>query len=180
MQRAKAKGAECILASVHWGWEFEMYPHKNIIEAGHRLAELGVDVILGAHPHVSQPMERYQTADGKNHLIFYSLGDFVSYHPLSRNAKLTYVARFEIVKGRDKSGRQAVYITELKVLPVYISCQELEGGRYDCRLLPFAQVLSDRTLQERLTEEERRDLPRLEQEVWKKILLPQEFGKILA
>ena len=51
--RAREKGADCIIASVHWGWEFEMYPHKNIVEAGHKLAELGVDVVLGSHPHVS-------------------------------------------------------------------------------------------------------------------------------
>ena len=55
IRRARELGAEVIIASVHWGWEFEMYPHRNIVQAGHRLAELGVDVILGSHPHVSQP-----------------------------------------------------------------------------------------------------------------------------
>lgn len=171
--RAREKGAECIIASVHWGWEFEMYPHKNIVEAGHRLAELGIDVVLGSHPHVSQPMERYRTDDGKQHLIIYSLGDFVSYHPLSRNSKLTYIVRFDLVKGKEASGTQAVHLEGLKVKPVYILCQELADDRYDCRLLPFYDVYNDSEGQYGLTEEERADLPRLEKKVWKQILMPR-------
>lgn len=178
--RAREKGADCIIASVHWGWEFEMYPHKNIVEAGHKLAELGVDVVLGSHPHVSQPMERYRTADGKQHLIIYSLGDFVSYHPLSRNSKLTYIVRFDLAKGTAETGVPAVHISDLKVKPVYILCQELEGDRYDCRLLPFFEVLYDKENRYRLTDEERKDLPRLEQIVWRQILMPQNPGDLIV
>lgn len=178
IRRARAEGAEAIVASIHWGWEFEMYPHRNVIEVAHRLLDLGIDVILGSHPHVSQPMERYVTADGRDCLVIYSLGDFVSYHPLTKNSKLTYVARFDLVKGTGADGRRTVRLTGLKVLPVYILCQELEGERYDCRLLPFQAVLEDGRWG--LTPEERRDLPRLEQKVWKQILLPREPGDMVA
>ena len=57
---ARERGADLVIASIHWGWEFEMYPHKNVMEAARRVMDLGVDVILGSHPHVSQPMERYR------------------------------------------------------------------------------------------------------------------------
>lgn len=175
---AKERGADVIIASVHWGWEFEMYPHQNIIQAGHRLAEMGVDVVLGSHPHVSQPMERYADANGREHLIIYSLGDFVSYHPLTRNSKLTYVVRFDLVKGRGESGAAQVCLDKLRVKPVYIRCRELEEDRYDCRLLPFRQVLDDPEGCG-LTPEEQRDLPRLERTVWRKILMPREPGDII-
>lgn len=181
---AKAKGAEIILASVHWGWEFEMYPHKNVMEAAHKMAEAGVDVILGSHPHVSQPMERYLSKAGKQHLIVYSLGDFVSYHPLSRNSKLTYMVRFDLVKGRTADGEETVCVENLKVKPVYILCEELEDERYDCRLLPFYQVLEDQPVDGRyrycLTETDRSDLPRLEKKVWKAILMPRDPGNIIV
>lgn len=180
---ARKKGADVILASIHWGWEFEMYPHSNLVQAAHKLAELGVDVILGSHPHVSQPMERYIDSRGKNHLIFYSLGDFVSYHPLTKNSKLTYAARFDLVKGIKQDGSTAVHIANLKVLPIYILCQELPGGRYDCRLVPFSRILDDNRkgapFRYGLTNEERADLPRLERTVWKHILLPRHPGDIL-
>lgn len=178
VRRARERGADVIIASVHWGWEFEMYPHQNIIQAGHRLAELGVDVVLGSHPHVSQPMERYTDRQSRDHLIIYSLGDFVSYHPLTRNSKLTYVVRFDLVKGRDESGAGRVCLDQLRVKPVYIRCQELEGDRYDCRLLPFRRVL-DAPDSFGLTPEEWQDLPRLEKTVWRKILMPREPGDII-
>ena len=178
VRRARERGADLIIASVHWGWEFEMYPHQNIIQAGHRLAELGVDVVLGSHPHVSQPMERYTDRQSRDHLIIYSLGDFVSYHPLTRNSKLTYVVRFDLVKGRDESGAARVCLDQLRVKPVYIRCQELEGDRYDCRLLPFRRVL-DAPDSFGLTPEEWQDLPRLEKTVWGKILMPRGPGDII-
>ena len=178
--RARALGADCIIASVHWGWEFEMYPHRNIVEAGHKLAEMGIDVVLGSHPHVSQPMERYLTPDGRQHLIVYSLGDFVSYHPLSRNSSLTYTIRFDLVKGTGSDGTSAVCLEALKVKPVYILCRELENDRYDCRLLPFFDVLADTAGSFGLTDAERAGLPRLEETVWKSILLPEDPGDIVA
>jgi poly-gamma-glutamate synthesis protein (capsule biosynthesis protein) len=107
VHKAAELGADVIIAFPHWGWEFEMYPHRNVIDAAHRMMEMGVDVILGSHPHVAQPMERYCCADGRQCLAVYSLGDFVSWHPLSRNSKLTYTVRFDLVKGTDADGKPA-------------------------------------------------------------------------
>ena len=42
-------------------------------------------MIVGAHPHVLQPIETYKTQDGRNTVIFYSLGNFLS------NQSRTYV-----------------------------------------------------------------------------------------
>ena len=83
----------------------------------------------------------------------------------------------------DQAGNTAVHITNLKVLPIYILCQELPSGRYHCRLVPFSRVLEDNhkgaPFQYGLTAEERADLPRLENTVWKRILLPRKPGNIL-
>lgn len=180
--RAREKKADLIVASVHWGWEFEMYPHRNIIEAGHRLAELGVDVILGSHPHVSQPMERYVCERGghkRECLIVYSLGDFVSYHPLSRNSKITYTLKFDVAKGLT-DGKTAVYISNLRILPVYIMAAELADDKYDCRLLPFFEVLKQYEEGQRrlpLKEQEWKDIPRLHSKVLHGILLPELYEK---
>jgi poly-gamma-glutamate synthesis protein (capsule biosynthesis protein) len=42
------------------------------------MLEAGASVIVGHHPHVLQPVETYRTADGRNTVIFYSLGNFLS------------------------------------------------------------------------------------------------------
>jgi hypothetical protein len=51
----------------------------------HKMLEAGASVIVGHHPHVLQPVETYKTQDGRNTVIFYSLGNFLS------NQSRTYV-----------------------------------------------------------------------------------------
>jgi len=174
---AREKNADIIVANCHWGWEFEMYPHKSIIEVAHLLAEEGVDIILGGHPHVCQPMERYITKQGeakRQCLIIYSLGDFVSYHPRTPNSKITYVVRFQLEKGI-LSGAGHTCISQFEVLPVYIQAGEKEDGTCDFRLLQFEKVLSgpEKYI---LTDEERRDLPRLDKKLLREILLPRSWN----
>lgn len=61
-----------IVAVIHNGNEFSTLPTKSIREKFHKLLELGVDIIVGHHPHVVQNYERV----GKK-IIFYSLGNFI-------------------------------------------------------------------------------------------------------
>lgn len=173
---AKEKGADIIVASCHWGWEFEMYPHKSIVDVAHQLADGGIDIILGSHPHVGQPMERYESIQ-KGHsrqcLIVYSLGDFVSYHPLSKNSKITYAVKFRISKGI-LNNEPFTQINCLEILPVYILAEEKSNDVYDFRLLKFNEVLNN-TGNYQLTDDERSDLGRLDKNVLKKILLPDSW-----
>lgn len=181
---AKEQNADIVMVHAHWGWEFEMYPHVNIVNAAHKIAEMGVDVIVGTHPHVAQPMERYEyEKDGEMHacLIIYSLGDFVSFHPITKDSKLTYTVRFDLVKGME-GGREKTFVTGLKMLPVYIMAAETGEEGYDFRLLKFADVLEDGesggTYRYPLSTEDRADLPRLK-EILYQILLPEDAGEVL-
>jgi poly-gamma-glutamate synthesis protein (capsule biosynthesis protein) len=76
--RARSVGAELVVLSVHWGEEYVTAPRADHVELAHRLVQGGVDVILGHHPHVLQPIEVVDTADGRRALIVYSLGNFIS------------------------------------------------------------------------------------------------------
>lgn len=185
VSRAKEKGADIVIACIHWGWEFEMYPHKATVNRAHQIIEAGVDVILGNHPHVSQPMERYTfEKDGqiKNGLIVYSHGNFVAHHPKSRNSKIAYTIKFDIVKGRF-NGQKETKITNLKMLPVYILNEELPDKSYDCKILKFSNVLDDKGENNQykygLTKLERDQLTHLNEVVLKQILLPENHNEIL-
>ncbi|MET1249476.1 CapA family protein [Sporolactobacillus sp. STCC-11] len=182
--RAKEKKADLIIACCHWGWEFEMYPHNNIARVAKRILASGVDVILGNHPHVSQPMERTslldKSLDYPNGLIVYAYGDFVSYHPESRNSKIAYMTKFDIVKGRFRSnGTTETRITNLKMLPIYILNEKLADGSYDCRILKFKDVYENPE-KYRLTELEKKQLPHLNDVVLHDILLPKEHDGLLV
>lgn len=65
---------DCSLVIVmpHWGNEYELQESERQRKVAHAFIDAGADMIIGAHPHVVQPVEIYR---GK--AIFYSLGNFV-------------------------------------------------------------------------------------------------------
>ncbi len=83
----KAARAQCdmLVVSLHWGVEYATAPRPEDVDLAHKIMDAGATVILGAHPHVLQPVETYKTQDGRNTIIFYSLGNFLS------NQSRTYV-----------------------------------------------------------------------------------------
>ncbi len=83
----KAARAQCdlLVVSIHWGVEYAAAPRPEDIDIAHKMLDAGASVIVGHHPHVLQPVETYKTADGRNTVIFYSLGNFLS------NQSRTYV-----------------------------------------------------------------------------------------
>jgi hypothetical protein len=75
---AREAGVDLVVVSVHWGVEYSTTPLPRHVDAARRLIDGGVDVILGHHPHVIQPIEVRIAPDGRRGLIAYSLGNFVS------------------------------------------------------------------------------------------------------
>ncbi len=64
---------DCVIACMHWGIEYQRVPNEEQKSMARFLRSLGVDVIIGSHPHVVQTYEI--SSDG---VVFYSLGNFVS------------------------------------------------------------------------------------------------------
>ena len=83
----KAARAQCdmLVISVHWGTEYATTPRPEDVDLAHKMLDAGASVIVGHHPHVLQQVETYTTVDGRNTVIFYSLGNFLS------NQSRTYV-----------------------------------------------------------------------------------------
>ena len=72
-------GAEIIIANMHWGEEYRLQPVASEKSTADYLTSLGVDVIMGSHPHVVQPVEtRRNPLTGRPVQIIYSLGNFIS------------------------------------------------------------------------------------------------------
>lgn len=68
----ESKSTEIQIVVVHWGDEYEPV-HSNAQEVlAHDLIDMGIDAIVGHHPHVIQDIGMY-----KNAPIFYSLGNYV-------------------------------------------------------------------------------------------------------
>lgn len=165
---ARAAGADAVVALLHWGLEFEAFPVRDMVETGHRLMELGIDVIVGNHPHNVQPMERYAYVDGRGArregLIIYALGDLLSIHRTLPNSRLGCLARIRISKGK-AGDAESVRVSSLEVLPVYLYARMEHGECVDYRVLDFKKIAGElRSGQDRfgLGGAKRRELFRLE------------------
>ena len=79
VRNARSAGAELVCTCMHWGNEYEMLPSSHQRKTADFLKSLGVDMIIGSHPHVVQPMEMdYSLSDGGGGFLAYSLGNFIS------------------------------------------------------------------------------------------------------
>ncbi len=98
--------ADIVVLSLHWGFEYELSPRSFQVELAHKLMEAGVDVIAGHHPHVLQPVERYEASDGRVCLCAYSLGNWTT-AMLPRYARVTAGVRLHVEPGTGCVGYDA-------------------------------------------------------------------------
>ena len=79
IERARALGAQVLCVNLHWGIEYQLKPVQSQRDLADWLVEKGVDLIIGGHPHVVEPMEmRHSKAYDKDVLLVYSMGNFIS------------------------------------------------------------------------------------------------------
>ena len=116
IEYAKENGAEYICVMIHWGDAISENITDEQKEIADFLIENGVDLILGAHPSVVQPMEVKQNSEGENVFIAYSIGTYVS--TLSaEEARTELVLNIELRKS-GKDGK--VYLNKVDYTPIYM------------------------------------------------------------
>jgi poly-gamma-glutamate capsule biosynthesis protein CapA/YwtB (metallophosphatase superfamily) len=64
--------ADLVIVSLHWGVEYSRRPLRSQVELAHQMIDAGADLVVGSHPHVTQPLEEYH-----GRWIAYSLGNFI-------------------------------------------------------------------------------------------------------
>jgi poly-gamma-glutamate synthesis protein (capsule biosynthesis protein) len=70
--------ADYVVVAMHWGEENQTTPTDEQQRLARLLADAGVDLVIGTHPHVVQPVEVLTGADGHQTIVYYSLGNLVS------------------------------------------------------------------------------------------------------
>lgn len=82
IDQSKSEGADMIVACMHWGTEYKTSANSEQKELADYLFKNGVDIILGNHPHVLEPMEKKTITldDGttKDVFVVYALGNFTA------------------------------------------------------------------------------------------------------
>jgi poly-gamma-glutamate synthesis protein (capsule biosynthesis protein) len=76
MEACREAGADFIIISLHWGVEYEDSPRQWQRDLAQKLCAGGADIIFGHHSHSMHPVEWLPGKDGREALVFYSMGNF--------------------------------------------------------------------------------------------------------
>ncbi|MEH7254371.1 CapA family protein [Neobacillus niacini] len=120
IKRAKQE-ADVVIMSIHWGNEYQRIPTNEQKDLANFLANEGVDIIFGSHPHVLQPMEWIHTEDGRKSFVIYSLGNFIS-GQVRDYKDIGGMATVEITKQVTETGK-TIELANPAFYPTYVSSQ---------------------------------------------------------
>ncbi len=132
IREARLRGAEQIIAFIHWGIEYDTLPSAGQQTVAAALFRSGADIIIGAHPHVLQPIEAISDSNGIRNPVVWSMGNFVS-NQRARRRDGGMMIRLDIsAKGDSTFISDAGYILTWVYTPV-------ENGKKRYYILPCAE-----------------------------------------
>lgn len=121
----KADGAEALVLFIHWGDEYQTKQNKKQSAIAQKLCDLGVDVIVGGHPHVVQPIDLLTSETDPSHktVCLYSMGNAVSNQRRERmNLKTGHTedgVLFEFTFAKYSDG--TVVLEDADILPTWVN-----------------------------------------------------------
>lgn len=105
-----------IMVIMHWGEVNNSVVSPWQEEVKNYLVDNGVDMILGSHPSVIEPMEIVQNSEGRNVLVAYSLGNYISSLKYE-NADVELILNIEITKESDS---EKAVLKKVDYTPIYV------------------------------------------------------------
>lgn len=108
--------SDVVVVNMHWGKEYERLPNEEQKELAQFLADQEVDVVIGHHPHVLQPMEWVEGEEGNEMLVYYSLGNFYSGQDFEYT-DTGGIATFEVKKDGEQTNITEPNIDLTQVVP---------------------------------------------------------------
>ncbi len=132
---AARSDVDAVIVLPHWGQEFQPLPDGSQMAFAHQYIEAGALAVVGSHPHVLQPWEKYTAKDGHEGLIIYSLGNFVAGQAgiPRKTGTVAYI-------GLSKQGSQKAQIFGVAYTPTYRDGLELlpVGSSFSRDVLTYA------------------------------------------
>ena len=129
----RQQGAEAIVLYIHWGQEYKLEPNSYQTAMAQRLCDLGVDVIIGGHPHVVEPVALLESTVDPNHrtVCLYSMGNAVSNQRLGKLKSITTAhtedgVLFSISFSKYSDG--TVYLEDASLIPTWVRAIDANGN----------------------------------------------------
>lgn len=131
LQAAKDLSPDYIIMMIHWGAEYQLIESKKQQRLAEKMFEWGADMIIGAHPHVIQPIY-VKEKQGKQKLIAYSLGNFIS-SQTKPNTDGGLILKVQLEKNMDT---QTTSLKDQEHILVWRHIEKKEDGRKVYRSIP--------------------------------------------
>lgn len=120
IELAKKENPDLICVNMHWGIEYQTKQNSEQERLANLLFQNGVDIILGSHPHVLQPMEKKNITleDGTTNdcFVIYSLGNFMS-GQTKANTKNSVILNIDITKNGET---EKITLDKVEYVPIYM------------------------------------------------------------
>ena len=128
---------DLLIVSMHWGTEYQAEPTEEQKREAEYLSSLGVDIIIGTHPHIIEPITYIN-----NTLVIYSLGNFISAQSTNNdyNTMVELMTSVDVIK-EEKDGQTSIKLDNLnnELLFNYYK----KGSKWtDFKVIPFSQMNS--------------------------------------
>lgn len=146
LEDMREEGAEAIIAFIHWGYEYYLSPVAYQKAMAQKLCDMGVDVIVGGHPHVLEPFDTLTSENGNTTYCLYSTGNLLSNQrrdTLSSVENRNYTEDgviFGVTFQKWNDG--TVEISKLDATPTWVS-KEYRGGKNVYTLIPLDTDIPD-------------------------------------
>ena len=128
IQEAEAN-ADFTIVCPHWGTEYQLTPSSYQEDWTQIFLENGVDLVLGTHPHVIEPIEMLTNADtGEEMLVYYSLGNFVNWTSSNGEGIANRMVGGMATVTLEKTSNGEVLIADYGVKAVVCHLSEGTGG----------------------------------------------------
>ena len=130
LSQMQEDGAEATMLCIHWGTEYSLQADSSQRMIAQKMCDMGVDVIVGGHPHVVEPMELLTSSSDSRHktAVIYSLGNAVSNQRrdlMTLNTGHTedgavFTVTFE------KYADGGVYVADVNVMPTWVNLHSVD------------------------------------------------------
>lgn len=139
----KADGADYVIVSLHWGDEYVHKPNTYQTAIASKLNEMGVDIILGNHPHVIQPYKTLTAQDGHKTFVIYGQGNTLSNQSSvllkEPGVEDGYIAQFTL-----DCKDEGISIKDYDMVPIFLYRETKNSGGYYNRIVPIVDGLKNR------------------------------------
>lgn len=158
-QQMKQDGAQATIVYIHWGTEYEITEDATQRAMAQKICDMGVDVIIGGHPHVVQPMDLLTSTTDPEHktICIYSLGNAVSNQRIEEMKLKTGHTEDGVMFSVTFEGYSdgTVKVAGVDVLPTWVNKFTNANWKYEYNILPLDKEQQDQwTTQFNLTQDQ--------------------------